>query len=119
MKSPIALAIVLLLAFLLALSGCSSGMRNAESVSSAPPAQNDAGSVNRSVAKVDVPATESTVALPNARQQSPDFQEISLNQADTAAAAAEAADRKIIRNANLTLEVNSTTQAQQKVTSIA
>jgi hypothetical protein len=38
---------------------------------------------------------------------------------DVAAAAAEAADRKIIRNANLTLEVNSTIDAQQKVTSIA
>ncbi len=44
---------------------------------------------------------------------------VSLTETDTAASTAESADRKIIRNANLTLEVNSTTEAQHRVTSIA
>jgi hypothetical protein len=47
------------------------------------------------------------------------MKQVSLTDADTAAEAAEAADRKIIRNAALTMEVNSTTEAQHRVTSIA
>src|SRR5687768_7616549 len=42
-----------------------------------------------------------------------------LDDGVTAASAAEAADRKIIRNANLTMEVKSTSDMQHKVTSIA
>jgi Domain of unknown function (DUF4349) len=43
----------------------------------------------------------------------------SLNRADKAVSIEAALDRKIIRNADLTIEVNSTMEAQQKVTSIA
>ena len=117
MKSPIALVLVLSLAFLLALTGCGSSPRNAESAPTAITRQ-DTVSQTREVAKTDLPQPSSPIGIPKATQDE-DFQDVSLNQADTAAAAAEAADRKIIRNANLTLEVNSTTQAQQKVTSIA
>lgn len=117
MKSPIGLVLVLSLAFLLAVTGCGNAPRNAES---APTAATSNDSVSQTRAKTDVAQaySNSTVALPKATQ-AVEFEDVSLNQADTAAAAAEAADRKIIRNANLTLEVNSTTQAQQKVTSIA
>jgi len=43
----------------------------------------------------------------------------SLTQLDKSSEAAEAADRKIIRNAEITIEVLSTTDAQHQVTSIA
>ncbi|HKR13914.1 MAG TPA: DUF4349 domain-containing protein [Pyrinomonadaceae bacterium] len=55
----------------------------------------------------------------SAQPAAPETQKVSLTEADTAASAAEAADRKIIRNANLTMEVNSTTETQQRITSIA
>ena len=46
-------------------------------------------------------------------------QTVSLNNVDKAESTAEAADRKIIRNAEITIEVPSTTDAQHRVTSIA
>jgi len=45
--------------------------------------------------------------------------QVSLNEADKAESTLEAADRKIIRNADITIEVPSTTDAQHRVTSIA
>jgi hypothetical protein len=118
MKSPIGLVLVVLLAFLMAFAGCSgSSPRNAESAGTPTVSANDSVSVRKEVAQAYTADTPTVAA--KASQQDANYQEISLNQADTAASSAEAADRKIIRNANLTLEVNSTTQAQQKVTSIA
>jgi len=46
-------------------------------------------------------------------------EKVSLNEVDKAEVTAEAADRKIIRNADITIEVPSTTDAQHRVTSIA
>jgi hypothetical protein len=46
-------------------------------------------------------------------------QKVSLNEVNNAELANEAADRKIIRNADITMEVASTTEAQHRVTSIA
>jgi hypothetical protein len=46
-------------------------------------------------------------------------QKVSLSDADNAERTSEAADRKIIRNADITMEVASTTDAQHRVTSIA
>src|SRR5690349_9195285 len=43
----------------------------------------------------------------------------SLDQTEKAVSVEAAVDRKIIRDANLTIEVVSTTEAQQRVTSIA
>ncbi len=114
MKSPIGLVLVLLVA----LSGCS-GERSA-GTNAAGTVYNDSASVSqgRTVASAEQGVTttsaESQVPLPNA-----EFQKVSLNEADTAAASAEAADRKIIRNANLTMEVTSTTDTQHEVTTIA
>jgi hypothetical protein len=42
-----------------------------------------------------------------------------LNQAEKVVSLDRAVDRKIIRDANLTIEVNSTSEAQQRITSIA
>jgi hypothetical protein len=47
------------------------------------------------------------------------MQQASLKQADQSQSVAEAMDRKIIRNADLTLEVAAATEAQRKITSIA
>ena len=46
-------------------------------------------------------------------------QKVSLNDATKAELTTEAADRRIIRNADITMEVESTTDAQQRVASIA
>ena len=46
-------------------------------------------------------------------------EKVALTQLDKSSEAAEAADRKIIRNAEITIEVPSTTDAQHQVTSIA
>ena len=46
-------------------------------------------------------------------------EKVSLNEVDKAGSIAEAADRKIIRNADITIEVPSTADAQHRVTSIA
>ena len=46
-------------------------------------------------------------------------QSVSLNQADAANLASQAIERKIIRNANLTIEVPSPAESQRKISSIA
>ena len=46
-------------------------------------------------------------------------QKVSLSDVDKAESTAEAADRKIVRNADITMEVASTTEAQHRVTAIA
>ena len=108
MKSPIGLVLVLLVA----LSGCSREGASSNVTSDSPVSK---GRVAASEERVEsTKPTYTQPALPNA-----EVQKVSLNEADTAAASAEAADRKIIRNANLTMEVDSTTDTQHKVTTIA
>jgi hypothetical protein len=70
-----------------------------------------------------VTKTESAQAQPEARSalksSSLTQQNVSLNQADAANAASQAIERKIIRDANLTLEVASPTDVQSKIVTIA
>jgi len=54
-----------------------------------------------------------------ARADNPVMQQVSLNQADQSLSMAEAMNRKIIRNADLTLEVATPMEAQRKITAIA
>ena len=85
-------------------AGCGSGMKNAES-EQASSVQNDrleARAVNQ-LAKTTTASSE----------------DISLNQADAANAASQAIARKIIRNGNVTLEVSSPAESQQRIFSIA
>jgi uncharacterized protein DUF4349 len=103
MKSSIGLVFLLLLT----LTGCDAGTREAASVSQNEAAKQEGRVAERKI----VDAVESRGRL--------ELNQVSLTQAGDAAAAAEAADRKIIRNANLTMEVNSTTDASHRVTSIA
>src|SRR4051812_716514 len=111
MRSPIWLSIVLLIA----LTACNSARQ-------AAPATSAAKSEPASVAKSsEGQAVAFTHAVQDANTpQREQLQQVSLTDAaDTAASTAETADRKIIRNANLTIDVSSTTEAQHRVTTMA
>jgi len=120
MRSPLGLLLFLLLAF----AGCSS--QESAITSNAPTSAAYSGDSNLTATQ---PATEkaidatkssvATYAVTDNLSNAPHYDQVSMNQVDTAASAAEAADRKIIRNANLTMEVDSTSDMQHKVTSIA
>jgi len=104
MKSPI----IFLLALLSFSLSCSSEERRADTASPvAPPTASvkDEPQRNAEVAKVQSYGDQA--------------QNESLTEADKARSTAEAADRKIIRNADITIEVPSPTDAQHRVTSIA
>lgn len=73
----------------------------------------------RSASKTSV-KYDQPVAEPNEKQQTEGFiQNVSLTDAVKADSTNAAYERKIIRDADLTMEVPSTTEAQRKVTSIA
>src|SRR5687767_8127099 len=103
MKSPIIMLLVLA-SFTLS---CSSAGNQAPS---APAAQSVSVEQPEAVAKEQARTTNTYAARP---------QQISLSDAVKADTTAEAADRKIIRNADITIEVVSTSEAQHRVTSIA
>ncbi len=126
MKSPLGLVLVLLLAF----AGCSSSRQPAADATTAGYVSDSGSSANQVAAKTEPAAataqpagvaetTKTQAATYYDSQTNAHQQQVSLSQVDTAAEAAEAADRKIIRNANLTIEVDSTSDTQHKVTSIA
>ena len=137
MKSPIGLVLVfgLVLALLTASAGCSAGTKNdegylADSDTASQKAPGQPAGASESKSASDAANSRAGIATSISRDsesrieqtgfnQLPESQKISLSQADVAASAAEAADRKIIRNANLTMEVNSTIDSQHKVASIA
>jgi Domain of unknown function (DUF4349) len=109
------LATLLILAVLfVSLTGCD-GARNrepAEITKAQPDAkQSEAEKVRLAPAAQSVAGTAPTNEIP--------FQPVSLSQADLANTVAYAAERKIIRNATLTVEVNSPPETQRKIASIA
>ena len=110
MRSPI----ILLLALLSFSLSCSS-----QRATNAPP---QAGSVQPAVAEN---AKGEATTMTDAASPAKTFnfaltqQKVSLTEVDQAKATAEAFDRKIVRNADITIEVASTTDAQQSVASIA
>jgi hypothetical protein len=114
MKSPLGLVLVLLLTF----TGCS---HQESAINAAAPyggSALDSNTTNQPVAAT-AETTKTAGYAKTDYQGTAEYQQVSMNQVDTAASAAEAADRKIIRNANLTMEVDSTPDTQHKVTSIA
>jgi hypothetical protein len=121
MKSPLGLVLVLLLGF----AGCSSSEQRATesaSTSQAHSVDTKSPSSQPVTAKSEADATKTftaNYAITAGDVANAGYEQVSMNQVDTAASAAEAADRKIIRNANLTMEVDSTSDMQHKVTSIA
>ena len=111
-------ALLVLAASLLGLSACDrSGSRSSQSTvaSNAQPAkQYEPAELTK-----EVPATRAAPLEFSATKDKVVNQSISLKEADAANTACQAVDRKIIRNANLTLEVASPSEAQPKIVSIA
>jgi len=104
MKSPRSFFLILTL---LVLGGCSLSHRSREeSVASTAP-QTQKGESSFAYGRDSTKPQESTTA------------QVSLKQADQSQLVAEAMDRKIIRNAELTLEVAAPEDAQRKISSIA
>jgi hypothetical protein len=103
MRLPFAL---LLSVTLLGLSGCEGQKANRASTAeqSAKSTEVNDKTEDRSLAKTNAQLTQ---------------QQVSLKQADDANVASQAIERKIIRNANLTVEVTSPTESQRKIVSIA
>lgn len=104
MKSPI----ILLLALLSFSVSCASEQRAADIAGAVAPQ-------TASEKAAPLRQTEGTMA----ESYGDHAQKVSLTEVDKARSTAEAADRKIIRNADITIEVSSTTDAQHRVTSIA
>jgi hypothetical protein len=100
--------LLLLSLFLLGLSGCNKTRSENESVA----AQRTQGKDYDARARV---AEASSLA----KSESGPQQSVSLNQADAANAVSQAIERKIIRNANLTIEVTSPPESQRKISTIA
>lgn len=72
--------------------------------------------------KADVsqpPAPETQAAAESVAQGFVSFDKVSLDESEKAEATSAATDRKIIRNADLTMEVTSTTDTQHRIVSIA
>jgi hypothetical protein len=118
MKSP-AITLFVLSVLVLSSVACESGAdRSTNSAARSQPA----------TAKSEVaPPTEQKVsATAPAREQLADvaegtvqFKKVSLDESEKAEETSAAADRKIIRNADLTMEVGSTTDTQHRIVSIA
>lgn len=94
---------VLLGSFLLALSGCQS-------------AANRSGASNETAPSTSAAPKTESASLDRPRLGD---KQLSLSDADAANRASQAIERKIIRNANLTLEVPSPADSQRKISSLA
>jgi hypothetical protein len=104
--------LLLLNLVLLGLAGCDT-MRSGTNKQSAIAPQTE----TKSSAARSGPEQEKKVLGRN--QVAATNEDVSLNQADAANTASQAIERKIIRNANLTVEVTSPADNQRKITSIA
>ncbi len=104
MKSPRFLVLILALPLL---TTCSAS-RQADYATDLKPSTSE-----RSFANSDKARTSA------ANPQSPTIAQASLQQADQSRSVAEAMDRKILRDATLTLEVGAPAEVQRKITSIA
>ncbi len=116
MKSP--LISLLVLAFLsLACSASGDRAGSGATNSSSAPVQSAQEQPPATVANEAAAKSDARVSFSyhNTVQQ----QKVSLTDADRAVQIDEAADRKIIRNADLTVEVDSPSEAQHRITSIA
>jgi len=105
MKSPL----ILLLALLSFSLSCSSSQEFSAQKDVAQPA----------VATKPESSAQVATRAPAAQFYDSQTEKVSLSEVDKAESTTEAADRKIIRNADITIEVPSTTDAQHRVTSIA
>jgi len=100
---------LLFLSLVLGLSGC--GRRSENEQATAPSTESKSYDSRAKVAEQQNAVKTDPAALKQ--------QDVSLNQADAANAASQAIERKIIRNANLTVEVTSPPESQRKISTIA
>src|SRR5258707_8429777 len=115
--------LLLLSAVLLVISGCGSGTNRqvaadqeaAKTTTQGP--ENSAGD-SRGKLQTELLKTANNQTLAKEPAQ-PTQANVSLTQADAANTASQAIERKIIRNANLTIEVPSPTESQRKIFSAA
>lgn len=111
MKSPRFLFLILALVLL---AGCGSALR---SQAGSDVSLETAGTNKQTISEGFVAQNEDQRAL--AKSEAPAGARVSLNQAGQSQSMAEATDRKILRNAELTLEVGVPTDVQRKIASIA
>ena len=112
--------LLLLSATLLLISGCGSGASkqvaaDEQTVKPSTQAANQPGLAARETEQLKTADAVSFAKQPLQTTQA----NVSLTQADSANAASQAIERKIIRNANLTIEVASPTESQRKIFSAA
>jgi predicted component of type VI protein secretion system len=96
---------------LLGLSGCDNLRTNKQDQSAAPQTTAKSFDLRPEARHGKTEFAREQIAAPQ--------QNVSLNQADSANTVSQAVERKIIRNANLTVEVSSPAENQRKITSIA
>src|SRR5262249_53429584 len=117
------LAALFLTGFSLALLGCESQQREAPLATSMPPPPTPAassggvGTHSRDVAMARAEAVSAKANLRAGEGQGPARE--SLNSAASAQASDQAAERKIINNAELTIETDTPNEGQQKIATIA
>src|SRR6266480_4449722 len=118
------LTTLLLLIFAVSIiSGCESGANKqvvadreaAKTNTQAPNLKGDSSQAGQLQARLQTADAVSFAKQPAQTTQAG----VSLTQADAANAASQAIERKIIRNANLTIEVASPTESQRKIFSVA
>lgn len=113
-------ALLILAASLLSFSACGGASKRSSQYTVSESAKGDQGpELNQSQVAKELPSTRvapSTISTANDMVVS---QPVSLEEADAANTASQAANRKIVRNANLTLEVASPSEVQPKIVSIA
>ena len=115
MKSP-AITLFVLAVIILNSVGCSSAGSDAPANSVAAQRTTTGGDMAERVATEQV----AKARAPESSAESVAFKKVSLSETEKAAETSVAAiDRKIIRNADLTMEVASTTDAQHRIFSIA
>ena len=121
MKS-LTITLFVLSALILGSVSCSSSADR--TVNSRPGASSTSGELAQPVLPEAEPAARTSVAESTTRAVSAsgsvEFKRVSLNESEKAEETSAAAlDRKIIRNADLTMEVSSTTDTQHRIVSIA
>lgn len=116
MKSP---TITFFVLSVLILGSVSCGGANSDSVANIPAADAPNGRVAQTAKAEPQIASETAAAGYTAQDGTVQFKKVSLDESEKAEETSAAADRKIIRNADLTMEVTSTTDTQHSIVSIA
>lgn len=119
--------IVILLVSVAFISNCDA-MQESKSTTTGPSNSTTTSPITKDSSKIEAQRADATspakslagqAGVPMAKSQEAVTQQVSLSQADQSQSIAEAMDRKILRNADLTLEVAIPSEVQRKISSIA